>query len=144
MKQLIVMSTTAATTLAALLMTAPAGPAAPEPTLGQVWASNQEGYGAVRPTTVFNGGDPTGMVNNITWSSWGGAEATGTGTALWEADDTSVADALPAPATIVAWDLGPCQGNQVYRAVNWYFPDKGQTLNKSQYINICTGTYVGS
>jgi hypothetical protein len=30
---------------------------------------NSEGFGEVRPATVFNGGDPTGLVMDITWSS---------------------------------------------------------------------------
>src|SRR5215470_919703 len=53
-----------ATTVLALAgaAAAPSASADPEPTLGQVWAPSQQGYGTVRPTKVFNGGDPTGMI----------------------------------------------------------------------------------
>jgi hypothetical protein len=53
------------------------------PVLGQPagdFGVDSRGFGEVRPATVFNGGDPTGLVTGITWSSWGGSTATGTGT----------------------------------------------------------------
>lgn len=84
------------------IATAPCASADSQPTLGRVWAPNQEGYATVRPVKVFNGGDPTGMIWNITWSSWGGAQATGTGTANWEPPGATVAEAVSQPATIVA------------------------------------------
>jgi hypothetical protein len=143
MKKLIVTAATLTTAAASVLVAAPAANADGQPTLGVVWAPYQDGYGTARPSRVPNGGDPTGIIASITWSSWGGAQATGTGVGFWHAPNATVADGTNAPATIVAWDLGPCNGKQVYRAVNWYFPSKGETLNKNQYINICTGAYVG-
>jgi len=38
-----------------------------------------KGWGAVRPSEIFNGGDPSGLVTRIHWSSWGAAVAAGTG-----------------------------------------------------------------
>ena len=35
------------------------------------------GFGQIRPSKIFNGGDPTGLVSHITWTSWGGARASG-------------------------------------------------------------------
>ncbi len=133
----------AAAVMAALAVAAaPVSSADPQPTLGRVWASNQEGYGAVRPAKVFNGGDPTGMIWNISWSSWGDEQARGTGTANWEAPGASVADSTPQPATIVAYNLGTCNGQLMYQAAKWFFPTKGETFNPAGHYNICTGSFV--
>jgi hypothetical protein len=37
------------------------------------------GWGTARPSEIFNGGDPSGLVTHIHWSSWGAATARGTG-----------------------------------------------------------------
>ncbi len=37
------------------------------------------GWGTPRPSKIFNGGDPSGLVSNIHWNSWGGPSATGHG-----------------------------------------------------------------
>jgi hypothetical protein len=60
---------------------APALRAAPAPVLGaQAFAGPYgEGWGTVRPPTIFNGGDPSGLVSDIHWSSWGGPTAIGWG-----------------------------------------------------------------
>ena len=42
-------------------------------------APHGEGWGAARPARIFNGGDPSGLVTHIRWSSWGAASATGYG-----------------------------------------------------------------
>ena len=47
-------------------------------------------------------------------------------------------------ATIVAFKLGNCSGDHVYEAVEWYFPQHGQSFNRDQYENICTGAFVTS
>src|SRR3954467_8745144 len=38
-----------------------------------------QGYGSTRPATIDNGGDPGSVIDSIVWSSWGGADAYGTG-----------------------------------------------------------------
>lgn len=38
-----------------------------------------EGWGTSKPTKIFNGGDPSGLVSHIHWDSWGGATAIGYG-----------------------------------------------------------------
>lgn len=115
------------------------------PTLGLVWGpGGQQGYGTVRPATVFNGGDPTGLVRHITWSSWGGATATGRGEAEWVAPGQTVAQGIFQPATIVAFDLGSCGGHPAYQAVEAFFPQHGGKFSSVTYINDCTGQYVGN
>jgi hypothetical protein len=145
-------STPAATAAAA---TAPATPATPQPsatasspapTLGQlagVFAQGQ-GFGQVEPSTIFNGGDPTGLVKHISWQSWGAAKAIGSGRAEYVGPNQSVATGTFKPATVVAFHLGTCDGKLMYQAVEWYFPGEGQSFNPAQYENICTGSYVPS
>lgn len=121
-----------------------ATPAARAPALGQsagVFARGQ-GFGEVKPATIFNGGDPTGLVTGITWKSWGGPTATGTGTTDYVGPSQSVAAGTRETATVVAFRLGTCDGKLMYRAVEWYFPQHGQAFQPRHYQNICAGTYV--
>ena len=114
------------------------------PTLGRVWGpGGQEGYGKVRPSTVYNGGDETGLVKHITWSSWGGKTATGTGESVYVAPGQFTYQGTVQRVTIVAFDLGTCGGHPAYRAVEWYFPQHGMKFMPHNYINDCTGQYVG-
>lgn len=105
--------------------------------LGMVTAPNQEGYGTVAPRKIYNGGDPTGLVYDITWSNWGDVQAKGTGTALHVPAGGYVPDAKPERATVVAYNLGPCQGKTAYRAVTWFFPDRGEVFSPSGVDNMC-------
>ena len=114
------------------------------PTLGQLAGvfANGIGFGQIRPPEVYNGGDPTGLVNKITWQSWGGATATGTGTSTYVSANQPVAAGTPQSVTIVAFQLGTCGGKLMYQAVEWYFPQHGQAFSSTHYENVCTGTYV--
>lgn len=38
-----------------------------------------KGFGRVKPREIFYGSDPTGLVCDIHWHSWGGRVARGTG-----------------------------------------------------------------
>ena len=113
------------------------------PTLGVQWGpGGQQGYGHVRPVTVFNGGDPTGLVQHITWTSWGGETATGTGISYYDGPGQTVAQSTAQRASIVAFDLGTCGGHPAYQAVEWFFPQHGGKFSATTYINDCTGQYV--
>jgi hypothetical protein len=103
----------------------------------------QQGYGQIRPTTIFNGGDPTGLVQHIVWQSWGGPVATGTGISEYVGPSQIVANGAEEQSTVVAFNPGICQNVLMYEAVEWYFPQHGQSFDPNTYINICTGTYVG-
>jgi hypothetical protein len=125
---------------------APSGAApAAVPVLGRLAGAfaHGSGFGSVRPAEIFNGGDPTGLVTKITWQSWGGATATGTGTTTYVPANGPVADGRPETATVVAFNLGNCGGTYMYQAVEWYFPQHGQSFNPAQYENVCTGSFVG-
>ena len=106
----------AATTQAAPIL---AGPSLPP--------GVQQGYGQVRPSRVFNGGDPAGLVYGIHWTSWGGSEAIGTGTGISH------------QVRIVAFKLGVCRGLRAYDAIEWYSPQQGQHFSSTSYIDACTG-----
>jgi hypothetical protein len=116
------------------------------PTLGQLAGdfAHGQGFGQVKPAKIFNGGDPTGLVTNVVWSSWGGTQATATGTAEYVGPNQSVASGTEESATVVAFDLGTCGGKYMYQAIEWYFPQHNQAFNPNTYENICTGSYVGT
>ena len=119
---------------------------APPPTLGRpagVFAHGT-GFGQVKPAKIFNGGDPTGLVTHVVWTSWGSARAVATGVSDYVGPNQSVAAGTEETATVVAFDLGTCDGELMYQAVEWYFPQHGQAFDASRYENICTGTYVPS
>jgi len=115
------------------------------PTLGQragIFAHAGRGFGTVRPSVVDNGGDPTGVVIGVVWTSWGGPRAVGTGTSDWVGPGQTVAAGSQEPVRIVAFRLGRCDGRRMYRAVEWYFPQHGERFDPGRYEDICTGTYV--
>ena len=140
--------TIAATFAACLGLAAVAGcsSASPPPaaTLGQLAGdfAHGTGFGQVKPAKIFNGGDPTGLVTRVVWTSWGGPRAVATGISDYVGLGQSVATGTEESVTVVAFDRGTCDGKPMYRAVEWYFPQHGQAFNAGQYENICTGRYV--
>lgn len=121
-----------------------ASPAAAVPTLGQpagLFAHGQ-GFGQVKPTKIFNGGDPTGLVTQVAWRSWGGAQAIATGISDYVGPNQTVAGGKEEPVNVVAFNLGICSGRLMYRAVEWYFPQHKQAFDPGHYEDICAGTYV--
>src|SRR5664280_670049 len=126
--------------------------AAAKVTLGVPWAHGTTGYGTARPSEISSGGDPSGSVSNITWTSWGGAQATGTGTAsygagsygtctAWKAAHPGSSETCDQRVPIVAYNLkASCRGHPGYSAIEWYFPLAGQTRNLStpSYGDLCS------
>ncbi len=118
-------------------------PPGPVPVLGTTWGPDQKGYGAARPDTIFNGGDPTGLVTDVRWKSWGGPVAIASGMS-YDPHGGTVAGSTREKATVEAFNLGVCHGTLMYQAIEWYFPADGDKFDPHIYINICTGEYVGS
>ncbi|MFJ9250283.1 hypothetical protein [Streptomyces sp. NPDC101776] len=110
------------------------------PLLGTLWAPNQKGYGLPKPTMFFNGGSPSGMVRDLTWTSWGEQRATGTGEEVY-VTNASVADSPWEKNSVVAFDLGDCDGVRTYRKISTFFPQHGGRFDPTQYIDVCTGEY---
>jgi hypothetical protein len=135
---------------AAAVTAAPAEPAQPpaaatqasgEPTLGAPGAfQDGSGFGQARPRRVFYGGDPTGDIRAITWRTWGGPTAIGTGIGYYEPDNAPVAESYSQPAQIKAYDLGLCHGKRVYLKVQWWYPSHGGSFDPGESgYNLCTG-----
>ena len=70
----------------------------------------------------------------------GRAQAVGHGTSTYVAANQNVAEGTQEVATVVAFDLGDCQGTLAYRAIEWYYPQHGDSFNPNQDQNICTGS----
>lgn len=99
-----------------------------------------EGFGEVRPDSVHLGGaSAAGVVSDIVWDSWGGERATGTGIAAYVPEGLPNAYATRAEATVVAFDIGTCGGRQVYRRVDWFFPQQGEVLDGTGGSGTCGG-----
>ena len=100
------------------------------------------GFGEVAPASFSEG--PTAespQVESISWSNWGAPEATGQGQAIDGTGQSGPVSSWPVkPATVVAFDLGSCDGGApAYQAVTYYFPEDGQTFTPTTATNACTG-----
>lgn len=125
------------------------GAATPEPTatssgvdpvLGKATDTYQVGYGEVRPPEISNGGASlSGIVTDIVWDSWGGPTATGTGTTAHITPESPSPGAAPQErASIVAFDLGACDGIFMYRSFVWFFPqDQPLEAAKAEAVPAC-------
>lgn len=133
--------------LLAVVVSASGAMAATAPTLGLKQTSSHwgVGFGAVRPSAINFNGDPTSFISKIHWSSWGGRRAVGRGTAGFVWPGFGVADGTRyVGATVVAFDLGRCDGRPAYEREEWYFPQYGETFAPaSAGWNICTGKLLG-
>lgn len=120
------------------------GPATPAPAdnpSGQdtdvVLGSNDsmaKGLGQSRPDLIYFGGDPTGRVMDVTWSSWGGDKAEATGLGNWREAGVGTHEA---PATVVAFDVGTCNGKRAYRKAAIFFPQRGESFDPANGVNVC-------
>jgi hypothetical protein len=114
--------------------------ASSEPILAGPWSLDQKGYGHVRPSSIFNGGDPTGLVRHIEWLTWGGPRAVGVGSGFYVAPNQITAEGSRHSAVIVLFKLGTCHGRRAYNAIQWYFPEYGEHFNPHRAgYKICTG-----
>jgi hypothetical protein len=122
------------------LIALPAGSAAssPAPVLGSAKAfPSGKGFGKVKPTTVFLGGDPTGLFKSVTWAGWGASKSTGSGQGYYPPPGKPTADAVKVPVTLVASSLGQCHGHRAYRKLAVSFEYKGHSHAGSK-LNICS------
>ncbi|MGE5408249.1 MAG: hypothetical protein ACM3NV_06510 [Syntrophothermus sp.] len=103
----------AATILLAAAVTA--SPAFARVVLGGVvyGGDHGEGWGTARPHTIFNGGDPSGLITDVHWSSWGGAVARGHGRhPIFKPGGGYYRHAVV--ARLKATDIGRCEGRRAY------------------------------
>jgi hypothetical protein len=74
------------------------------------------GWGTYKPSEIFNGGDPSGMISGITWTGWGQPEAYGYGkTSIFKPSGGFYPGNVT--AELRAFDLGRCtpKGPIAYR-----------------------------
>jgi hypothetical protein len=65
--------------------------------------------------------------------------ATGSGTSTYVGPNQTVAEGTQEQVQIVALDLGQCEGDTMYRKVEWFFPQHGDSFDASKAEDICTG-----
>jgi hypothetical protein len=88
-------------------------------------SSAARGFGQVRPREIYYGGDPTGLVCDIHWHSWGGRVARGTAVGYYIRSNQSVNEGHFALAHVIASKLGTWNGRPAYTRLTWSFPDHG-------------------
>lgn len=93
---------------------------------------NGSGYGTAAPSNINNGGSRTGAVDNIVWSGWGTARATGTGTGFNSQGDMMRGAPATKSVQVVAYDLGDCNGVTAYRRIY-----VGPSFTESGSMDIC-------
>jgi hypothetical protein len=113
-----------------IVAAAPQAQADPVPKLGVAHPYEYaEGFGTVRPVSFSLVSTASSTVQKITWDSWGGPQAIGHGLNPDGAGNPMV------PVTVTAFDLGPCNGQLVYRQV-MRTPPGGSDAH-----NICHGSH---
>jgi hypothetical protein len=71
---------------------------------------NGEGWGEVEPSIVFNGGVPSGLIDELTWTAWGSAVASGRGViAIYRPEGGYYSERVP--IDVRALGLGTCPGS---------------------------------
>jgi hypothetical protein len=108
--------------------------------LGRSQGADSEGFGSARPAIISFGGDPTSVVSDIHWQSWGGAQAVGDGMSTWVWPGTCTGCNRPSQARVVAFDLGRCNGMVSYLRLEWYFPEYGDTFSAARADRVCSQT----
>lgn len=80
------------------------------PVLGRTdMVTNGDGWGEVAPGEIYNGGVPSGLVQDITWTDWGSATARGRGKkAVYKPEGGYYAE--PVEVELEATGLGTCPG----------------------------------
>jgi hypothetical protein len=74
---------------------------------------NGQGFGAPHPELIYNGGDASGSIANVHWSTWGGAVAHGRGRhPIFKSGGGYFRH--PVVALLKATDLGRCEGHPAY------------------------------
>jgi hypothetical protein len=74
---------------------------------------SDQGFGEVAPTTIFNGGDPAGRLDDVVWREWGSAVATGVGMGYVLKPEGGYYDE-PVRTELRADHLGTCAGRRGY------------------------------
>lgn len=82
-----------------------------------------EGWGTARPAKLYNGGDPSGLVKEIQWTSWGGRTAIGYGLG-WIFKPNGGYYERPVLVELRAQSLGHCGSQSAYTQLAIRVPPK--------------------
>jgi hypothetical protein len=88
---------------------------------GKAFAPNGEGWGTERPRTIYNGGDPSGLVTGVRWLTWGGETAIGWGkNAIFKPPGGYYR--RPVAIKLKASHAGRCAGRRAYTRLSFREP----------------------
>jgi hypothetical protein len=103
----------AATRTVTKTVPSPAAPVSPTHSVSAIvlgaknFVTGGEGWGTSQPSTIYNGGDPSGRVTDIRWSTWGQSTALGSGlNAIFKPEGGYYSQLVP--ITLRAYDIGTC------------------------------------
>lgn len=112
---------------------------------GKAFAPNGKGWGTSEPAEIFNGGDPSGLITDVHWRSWGGAEAIGFGrNPIFKPHGGYYA--RPVRIKLRASAIGTCGGRRAYTRLSFREPKRpggplGPWLPWSGASSICVAPY---
>ena len=134
-----------AVTLAGLSSAMPAIASANVVLGAAAFAPNGSGWGTSEPTEIFNGGDPSGLITDVRWSSWGGSVAVGSGrNPIFKPHGGYYR--RPVPIELKASGLGRCGGQQAYTRLSFREPKRpggplGPWISWSGAASICVAPH---
>jgi hypothetical protein len=102
--------------------------------------ARREGYGHVKPSIIYNGGDE-GRIRHIHWSSWGNAQAVGSGISEYVAPGQIGAEGGPESALAWSCSISATAANSGIRRGRVVLPAARPALRPHTYIDSCTGQY---
>lgn len=106
------------------------------PVLGDARAGTA-GFGKAQPSLIAEANNPLTEVGHIHWQGWGAKQATGAGTGYWLPPGKPLSGSLPAPARIVAFDLGSCHGRRAYLKEEHWIPSHGGRFDSRNAYPTC-------
>jgi hypothetical protein len=90
---------------------------------GKAFAPKGEGWGTEQPRTIFNGGDPSGLITGVRWITWGGESAVGWGkNAIFKPRGGYYR--RPVAIKLKASRIGSCAGRRAYTRLSFREPTR--------------------
>lgn len=112
----------------------------PIPVLGRSGVyQDSVGFGQMKPRSIFLGGEAESAVVQITWTSWGAAQATGQGTGCYYSGTQLASECTHEQVTLFAFDRGMCERTFMYQKLEYVFKTEGETFDPTHAMNVCTG-----
>jgi hypothetical protein len=111
------------TGLACLVALTAAEPATALVLGGKSYMPHGRGWGTEKPSLIFNGGAPSGLVDQIRWRNWGASVATARGrTSIYKPGGGYYSK--KAAIKLRAYSIGTCEGRLAYTRLSISVPSK--------------------